>query len=86
MPLFVEFIRISTFSSKSPGVPPRQIRNVFGPTTFSGVLSPMIMPFSARQNFGSPFQSWNLETGGMPPPPRPPRPRSSGGSFAWASA
>ena len=86
MPLLVEFIRISALSSKSPGVPPRQMRNVFGPTTLSGVLSPTMVPFSARQNLGSPFQSWNLGIGAPPPPPRPPRPRWSGGRAACASA
>ena len=50
MPLLVEFILISTFSSKSPGVPPFQIRKVLGPTTLSGVLSPTITPFSTRRS------------------------------------
>ena len=50
MPLFVPFIRNSTFSSKSLTVPPRQIRKLFSFMTFSGVVSPTISPFSTRQN------------------------------------
>jgi hypothetical protein len=64
MPLLVEFILISTFSSKSPGVPPSRSGSVFGPTVFSGVLSPTMTPFSTRQNFGSPSQSWNRTAAG----------------------
>ena len=84
MPLLVEFILISTFSSKSPGVPPFQIRNVFGPTVFSGVLSPTMTPFSTRQNFGSPSQSWKSD--GCGPPPKPPRPRPVAAGWPAAAA
>ena len=38
MPLFVLLMRYSSFSSKSAGSPPRQIRKVFSLTTFSSVL------------------------------------------------
>jgi hypothetical protein len=37
---------------------------VFGPTVFSGVLSPTMTPFSTRQNFGSPSQSWKRTAAG----------------------
>ena len=84
MPLLVELILISTFSSKSPGVPPFQIRKVFGPTVLSGVLSPTMTPFSTRQNFGSPSQSWNSD--GWGPPPKPPRPRPVGAGWPAAAA
>src|SRR5690606_39585259 len=69
LPILVEFIRTSALSSKSPGVPPRQIRKVFGFTTCSGVLSPTITPSSTRQNAGSPSHVSNVA-----PPPLPPRP------------
>ena len=90
MPLLVAFIRNSHFNSKSFGSPPRQMRNVFCVTFFSGVLSPTIAPVSARQNCGSPSQPLSVEpskiasnppcssstSGSAPrgPPPRPPRP------------
>jgi hypothetical protein len=60
MPLLVPFIRNSTFSSKSFTVPPRQIRKLLRVTTFSGVVSPTISPFSTRQNFVSPSQPFRV--------------------------
>src|SRR5262249_12191007 len=84
----------STFSSKSFGSPPRQIRNVFCLTCFCSMLWPTMLPFSARQNDGSPSQPFNVlpskidskpawsssESGSAPrgPSPRPPRPRPPG--------
>src|SRR5258708_21012969 len=83
-------MRNSAFSSKSPGSPARQMRNVFSVSLFSGVVCPTSAPPSARQNFGSPSHplsdvpskmdvnpSWLSKGRGCGPrgPPRPcPRP------------
>ena len=53
-------MRNSTLSSKSLTVPPRQMRKLFSLTTFSGVVSPTIEPFSARQNVGSPSHPFSV--------------------------
>src|SRR3954454_8970589 len=58
MPLFVPLSLNSTFSSKSLTVPPLHIRKLLTLTTFSGVVSPTISPFSTRQKVGSPSQSF----------------------------
>ena len=86
MPLLVPLRRNSTLSSKSLTVPPRQMRKLLSLTTFSGVVSPTIEPFSARQNVWSPSQparvlpskigtkpatSSGSVSGKRPPPPRP---------------
>src|SRR3954471_14306301 len=54
MPLFVPLSLNSSFSSKSLTVPPLHIRKLLTLTTFSGVVSPTISPFSTRQRLGSP--------------------------------
>ncbi len=50
-----DVMRKSTFSSKSAGSPPRQMRKVLLLTMVSGVISPTISPASTRQYFGSPY-------------------------------
>ncbi len=60
MPLFVPFNLNSSLSSKSRTVSPRQMRKLFAFRGFSGVVSPMISPFSTRQTFVSPSQPFRL--------------------------
>ncbi len=60
MPLLVALMRYSTFSSKSAGSPPFQITNVFSSSFLSGVVSPTMAPFSARQNLGSPSHPFSV--------------------------
>ena len=93
MPLLVALSRYSSFSSKSPGAPPRQMRNVFCLTGFSVELWPVNAPFAARQNAGSPSQPFSDEPSKMDSNPAwsaiargsgrtggaPPRPRPCGG-------
>ena len=61
MPLLVALIRYSTFNSKSAGSPPRQMMNVFSFSGLSAVVWPTIAPPSARQNFVSPSQPFNVD-------------------------
>src|SRR5579859_2211272 len=56
MPLFPPVSRYSASNSKSPGAPPRQIRNVFCFGIAPCLVSPTMAPFSTRQNAGSPSQ------------------------------
>src|ERR1700678_771970 len=60
MPLLPPVKRYSASSSKSAGVPSRQIRNVFCFGIAPGLVSPTIAPFSTRQNAGSPSQPFSV--------------------------